>query len=52
MKDHRAIFWGVIALAAIWMFVMWLLQQWWFIPLLVIVCALCVLAVVFWFRRR
>ena len=56
MRDIDLVFWKIlivlIALVAVWRFVSWLLQQWWFIPLLVLIGVICVIAVVVWCRRR
>ena len=56
VRDVDPVFWKIlaalVALAAVWMFVSWLLQQWWFIPLLVLIGVTCVIAVVVWFKRR
>lgn len=56
MKDIDPMFWKIlaviIALAAVWLFVQWLLEQWWFIPLLIVIGIACVVAIWVWIRRR
>ena len=56
VKDIDPMYWkilaAVIALAAAWMFVRWLWEQWWFIPLLLLIGAIGVIAAVIWLRRR
>ena len=56
MKDINPVFWKIlvvlISLVAVGKFIQWLWQQWWFVPLLVLIGAICVIAIMVWVRRR
>ncbi len=56
VKDIDPMYWkilaAVIALAAVWMFVLWLWEQWWFVPLLVLIGVVGVIAIVVWHKSR
>ena len=56
MKNDEALFWwivaGLIALGAFITAVLWLFEQWWFVPLLVTLVAIAIIVVIAWVKSR